>query len=185
MRWAGCGKHQNTHGFRAAKLLKDSAKNNFKFLFSQHAAAGAWQKGRGVAMSLNSNRGAATEPAAELFFPWPDWAAGKRGTTQQASSVESSRGQGSSWQGNRFPRRTLLIKTHRARSQRERLNTQISGYGETHCLWSLSYKDSPKQPGFASRHLQGDTHCIWIVRQCLTCVKSTFIPTSYYFQPYP
>lgn len=50
--------------FNAAKELKDSAKNSFKFLFSQQEAAGAWQKGNGVALSLNSNCGVATEPAA-------------------------------------------------------------------------------------------------------------------------
>ena len=83
MRQAGCGKYQNIHEFRAAKLLKDSAKNNFKFLFSQQAAAGAWQKGKGVAMSLNSNCGVATEPTAEISFPWPDWAAGKRGQSSK------------------------------------------------------------------------------------------------------
>lgn len=70
---------QNIWEFRAAKELKDSAKNTFKFLFSQHAAAGAWQKGKGVAMSLNSNRGVATEPAAWIFSSCPDWASGKRG----------------------------------------------------------------------------------------------------------
>lgn len=52
------------YAFNAVKELKTQPRLILSFYFPSKAAAGAWQKGKTVAMSLNSNLGIAMEPAA-------------------------------------------------------------------------------------------------------------------------
>ena len=50
--------------FNAVKELKTQPRMILSSYFPSKAAAGAWQKGKSVAMSLNSGLRVATEPAA-------------------------------------------------------------------------------------------------------------------------
>lgn len=52
------------YAFNALKELKTQPRIILSSYFPGKAAAGAWQKGKTVAMSLNSYLGVATEPAA-------------------------------------------------------------------------------------------------------------------------
>lgn len=58
------GQNIKVYKFNAVKELKTQPKIILSSDFPRKAAAGPWQKGKTVAMSLNSNLGIATEPAA-------------------------------------------------------------------------------------------------------------------------
>ena len=58
------GLNIKVYAFNAVKELKTQPRIILSSYFPSKAAAGAWQKGKTVAMSLNSNLGIATEPAA-------------------------------------------------------------------------------------------------------------------------
>lgn len=114
------------YDFNAAKELNTQPRTVLSSYFPSEGAAGAWQKGNGVAMSPRSTCEVATEPAAETLFPAPEQGFREKVAARQASAGGSRRSLSGSWQGISFPWRTLLIKTNRAQGQSARLTTQIS-----------------------------------------------------------